>query len=308
MEKGEGPKYAQAWEIAGYPTLLFLDPNGDVIHRSMGSRPAEDFIDLGNAANDPDRQITTMTSRFEKGERQPEFLKKYVAAMTSAGLKGFEEVTSMYLESQKDWTTTENIQFIFDYSEASIDSKLFQHSLDNKEAYIAVVGKDRYDQKLAYASDLDRSKAGIARGDVDKLKVHFAKYYDQKMADNMAMRSYFNELMYTEDPVQQEKFKAEIQLFLAAEPDLPWNFYNAAAWQIYEISDDADLLKEAAQWTDISMEKNRNAHNTDTQAAIQFKLGNKDLARQYAEESIKLAKETGVDFSATEALLEKIGQ
>jgi len=306
MEKGEGPEYAQAWEIAGYPTLLFLDANGDVIHRSMGSRPAEDFVDLGYAANDPDRQITTMTRRFEAGEQAPDFLKKYVAAMTSAGLKGFEKVTAMYLEKQDDWTTADNIQFIFDYSEASTDSKLFQYTLDNKAEFLEVVGRKKYDQKLAYASDLDRSKAGIARDDVDKLKVHFAKYYDQEMADNMAMCSYFNQLMYTEDAVEQEKFKAEIQLFLAAKPDLPWNFYNAAAWQIYEISDDIDLLRKASEWTDISMDKNRNAHNTDTQAAIQLKLGKKDIARKYAIESIELARQSGVDYSATEALLEKI--
>ena len=306
MEKGNGPKLAKTWKITGYPTLIFIDKNGAVIHRSMGSRPAEDFVDLGHAANDPERQITTMTKRFEAGERSANFLFKYTDAMTSAGLKGFEEVAQLYMNTQSDWSTEQNMNFLFDYADATMESKLFKYTLDHREAFEALVGQDKFDQKLSYAADKDRSKNGIARDDTDGLKVHYSKYYDAITAENKAMVSYFNQLMYSPDPVKQEKFKAEIQLFLAGKPDLGWSFYNSAAWQVFEITTDQNLLKMASKWTDLSINDTKTSFNTDTQAHILYKLGALKEARRYALASIEIAKEEGADYSATEALLEKI--
>ena len=306
MEKGEGPQLAKAWKITGYPTLIFIDKNGEVIHRSMGSRPAEDFVDLGQAANDPERQITTMTKRFEAGERGEDFLWKYTDAMTSAGLKGFGEVAQLYMDTQSDWTTEKNMQFLFDYSDATIDSKLFKYTLKHQEAFEKLVGKEKFEQKLNYAADIDRSKRGIARDDKEGLKVHFEKYYDSDTASKKAMITYFNQLMYNQDPVEQERFKAEIQLFLAGKPDLGWSFYNSVAWQVFEITTDRDLLKKAAEWTDISIKDTKNSFNTDTQAHIQYKLGNIEEAKEYALSSIALAKEEAVDYSATQELLSKL--
>jgi len=306
MERGEGIELAKKYEVVAYPTLLFIDGNGDLMHLSTGSRPADDFLDLGKAANDPNRQFTTMKKRFDKGERSDEFLKSYTDALTSAGMKNFNEVAQLYMDSQKDWTTEENMKFLFDYSEASLDSKLFNYTLEHKEAFIALVGEDKFNQKLNYAADFDRGKSGITREDVDGLKVHYGKYFSTEIAENMAMKSYFNQLMYTPNPVEQEKFKAEIQLFLASKPDVGSNFYNAVAWQIYEISNDKGLLSKAAAWAQLSIDGSRTSFNTDTMAALQYKLGNTNKARAFAIESIDLAKKEGNDYSATEDLLKNI--
>jgi len=226
--------------------------------------------------------------------------------MTSAGLKGFEEVAQLYMDTQSDWTTEENMKFLFDYSDATMDSKLFKYTMDHKDAFISLVGQEKFDQKLNYAADIDRSKSGIAREDVDNLKIHYGKYYDTKTANNKAMMSYFNQLMYSPDLVEQEKFKSEIQLFLADRPDLGWSFYNSVAWQVFEITTDQDLLKKASEWTDISINDEKNSYNTDTQANILYKLGNKKEARRYALASIELAKEEGADYTATQDLLDLI--
>lgn len=50
MERGEGPAFARRFRVAAYPTLLFLDGNENVVLRSMGSKPAQEFLDLGKQA------------------------------------------------------------------------------------------------------------------------------------------------------------------------------------------------------------------------------------------------------------------
>ena len=50
MEKGEGVELSRRYSVMAYPTLLFLDGNGDVKSRTMGGKQASDFIALGQKA------------------------------------------------------------------------------------------------------------------------------------------------------------------------------------------------------------------------------------------------------------------
>jgi thiol:disulfide interchange protein len=50
MERGEGPGLARKFRIRGYPTLLFLDAQGNIAHQKLGALPADQFLDLGKAA------------------------------------------------------------------------------------------------------------------------------------------------------------------------------------------------------------------------------------------------------------------
>ncbi len=50
MEKGEGPKIAQNYKVTAYPTLLFIDGEGNVKHRVLGAQSVEDLIGAGKTA------------------------------------------------------------------------------------------------------------------------------------------------------------------------------------------------------------------------------------------------------------------
>jgi len=46
-EQAEGAELAQKFEVMAYPTLIFLDKNGNVIQKSPGFRSSGDLIKLG---------------------------------------------------------------------------------------------------------------------------------------------------------------------------------------------------------------------------------------------------------------------
>lgn len=46
-EKGEGIDLARKYKIRGYPTLIFVDVNGNVIDKTAGYRNPNQFIELG---------------------------------------------------------------------------------------------------------------------------------------------------------------------------------------------------------------------------------------------------------------------
>ena len=52
-ERGEGIGLANQYQIGAYPTMLFLDYNGQVVHKMTGYRPSEPFLDESMAVADP---------------------------------------------------------------------------------------------------------------------------------------------------------------------------------------------------------------------------------------------------------------
>ncbi|MDR6403913.1 MULTISPECIES: thioredoxin fold domain-containing protein [Chryseobacterium] len=75
MEKGEGIAIAKKYKINRYPTYLFLDGDGNVVHTANSYLEEKDFIQFGKDAQDPSKRIAALKKRFEKGEKDPEFLK-----------------------------------------------------------------------------------------------------------------------------------------------------------------------------------------------------------------------------------------
>ena len=51
MEKGEGPTLARKYRVMAYPTLLYVKGNGDVAHRALGAKGADDFLKVGKDAS-----------------------------------------------------------------------------------------------------------------------------------------------------------------------------------------------------------------------------------------------------------------
>jgi thiol-disulfide isomerase/thioredoxin len=43
-EKGEGIELAKQYKVGSYPTYLFVNPDGTLVYRSVGSMPAEKFL------------------------------------------------------------------------------------------------------------------------------------------------------------------------------------------------------------------------------------------------------------------------
>ena len=58
MEKGEGPALAQEYSVRAYPTFLFVDSEGQLVHRTLGYQEASMFIQNAKAALDPERRMS----------------------------------------------------------------------------------------------------------------------------------------------------------------------------------------------------------------------------------------------------------
>ncbi len=67
-EKGEGVDFAKKFKIAGYPTIMFLDGDGNEIDRIYGYVPAKDFMEM---MSDYNKGVNTYTYLQKALETDP---------------------------------------------------------------------------------------------------------------------------------------------------------------------------------------------------------------------------------------------
>ena len=302
MEKGEGIDFAKKYQVRAYPTLVYFNPQGEMVHKSVGAYPAKVLLQHASNALNPETQVYTLQRRFEKGEKSNVFLTKYIEALSGA-YEDFSKPANLYLaQLGKDkWATAEGWEFISKYVQKSsaeafgyvmANQAKFEQLAPKKEMvknYIAQVwegdmralARSRDTQKLA-AFKKKLKKAFGKDADKHIAKAEFWFYAGNKEKSLQYACKYFDN--YCDDFME----------------------FNEIAWGYYEGTNDPQKLKKALAWAEKSVELSKNFFNTDTQAHLLFKLKRYKEAKKVAEESIELAKKTKQNAKETKALLEKI--
>ncbi len=300
MEKGEGIQLARDYNVMVYPTLLFIAPNGEIVHRSAGFHTTEQFLELGAIANDPSKRMSALDNRYKKGDRDPEFLLNYAIAKFQAMDGSHEGIAEEYLATQDDWGTEDHMKMIFNFA-SSPDSKLFQYILDNKQAFYDMAGERQVTQKIQNMiySQIQDSADETALEQVDRL---YKKIYPEKAA---RLSSAFRLTYYRQAGDRENYAKSAIDHYKKF-PSKDWEELNETAWTFYRVVEDKKQLKKALKWARKSAKINNQFINNDTIAALYFKLGKKRKAKKYAEKAIALGQANGENTADTEKLLEDI--
>ncbi|MEQ8704088.1 MAG: thioredoxin domain-containing protein [Phaeodactylibacter sp.] len=302
MEKGEGVGLARKYNVRAYPTLLFVNASGELVHRAVGYQDAEAFVQLGREAQDPSRQLVTMERKFEAGERDPAFLKNYAMAAAGAMAANANEVASAYLSAQKDWTGETEMQLVFQAA-TQLDDPYFQEITKRREAYETLFSKQYVSSKLQRAI-LQSLSAEEGEGQMmEKAEAQFRKAFPDNPGPvfaNFKMNYY-----RINDPIAYPQAAVD---YLRDYPSEDANELNSIAWSFYEGVDDQKMLNEALKWAKRSVEIEPSFYNNDTLAALHYKLGQKKEAKAAAKKAIELAKAGGEDYTETQELLKKIEQ
>jgi len=303
MERGEGPKLAANYAVSAYPTYLFVSPNGDLLHKGLGYLQAPDFLRLGQAAVDPKRQSAKLTARFAGGERSPELLRSYAIVSYDNNDRKYVMLAAKYLETQEDWETLDNMEFLMKYAD-NFDDRPMQYLLKNREKFNTNFSKETVDKHIKRAINkklYGGSGKPLTLEDVDAT---YRRTFPEE-ADQLSTEFRIN---YYDRAKDLKKFTETVELYMEKYGSSSWQELNAYAWTYYEQVDDKNKLEKALGWALTSVSMESNFYNTDTVAALYYKLNDQDNARKYAKKAIKHAQEAGEDPAATEDLLNKINQ
>ena len=304
MEVGEGLELAKTYEVRAYPTILFIDGSGKAMHRMVGTKPAEAFLEVGHIALDPDKRLAGMERRLDAGERDPAFIAEVITAFEESMHPRSAEVADLYLESQTDWTTPENVRLVVENTQKT-DSKRFKFLLENRAAVEKEYGTNGYIQILAQVILQEAFPNMQTEGLPSNEKI--AEAMKAKLPAALAAQtSLLVEMVLYKEQKDMKNYAPKAVEYFKKYPSEDYNQLNEEAWAFYESVEDAAMLKEAVKWAEKSVQLRNLYFNNDTLASLYYKTGDQKKAQKTAEKAIELAKGDGEDYAATQELLEKI--
>lgn len=302
MESGEGPALSQQYGVHAFPTLLFINSSGVVIHRGLGYHEPDDLLALARQALDANNNMFALKKQYEKGVRDPEFLYQLALQLYHAQEDGYPIIAEEYLNTQQDWNTRRNLELIYKTSDAR-GTKMFNYFLRNKELFENAFGSTVVNEKIQYLvqKELDDSQR---TGDQTQLKTMLELLYPGR-SEEMLERMNMSILAQNED--YEAYAKACINFYKKYKAE-NWEELNEVAWLFYETIDDRSQLKRAINWAKQSITMDANYFNLDTLALLYHKLGKKTKAIRWAKKAIELAHQQGEDCSSTESWLKNLEQ
>ena len=125
MERGEGLAFRKSYPISAFPTLYFIAPDGELIQSSKGApRSPEALISVADKAYRSYDPSGPFMKKYEEGDRSYATYFGLVEGLNRIGQNSLKYANE-YLRSQQDFSTDENLDFIF-VSLTQLDSRIFK--------------------------------------------------------------------------------------------------------------------------------------------------------------------------------------
>ena len=303
METEAGMPLTAKYNVRVFPTLLWLDADGNMQYRRVGASDAKVFMANGKTALDPENSWATLNKEFIASEHSAESLNNYIIDSFNAiydknvGLDtkaGFDlkAAVEAYYSTKKleQLINTEDMKLIISMVKSSSNSK-FLFVLKNKEKFYAVSKKMDVDRFLE--DIMGKELEEIARkGDPDAL---YAKKKELIALDKVVGAKVIS---FTEvnrlygNPDRLKYYKA------LANYSIKYEFENSenlgkCAMMLAETEEDLnrELMDKALIMVKRLIELNANYLNIDTYACLLNKAGLKEEAIVQAKKAIELAPE-----------------
>ena len=305
MEKGEGPSIASKYGIRAYPTLLWLDGEGNVVHKVVGGLDPDGLIQNGRKAIDPTPGILTgMRKQYDEGNRDIKFLSEYLNTLYAANQKPGEIFTEYIRKlSAKDLTDNQHVKTIFNHTD-DLRSPGMEIIKKDKNRFMQVMSAPVYYARMneiaakAVSDAPAKNDKTLFDGAMELLKSTKAPDHDEKTV-KLSMDYYFA----MSDWANYDKY-ATLYIKKYATGNLP--VINDIAWNYFLNILNPGQLQKATKWAyDVVNKDNKYTYNL-TYAYLLYKQNNFSEALKACDYAIIRAKEENINSLSAEALRENI--
>lgn len=301
------------YQVNLYPTYLFFNPQGELVHRMNGATfNAGEFIAKAKNALNPATQLLTLKEQFRKGSKEPNFLLTLTKVAQQANDFKFVPIAAnAYLSTQDNLLTNENLKLIIPATTKSTDvgfKILRTHSAEvdavegkgkSAEKVITVVYDEAVLPHIATGAGKNDFGGGMAMyyGEIrksvnwDSIKVILeTKYPDLSDAVLAAAKPFYYQWLG-----DWTKLSASVNDYLSSPyaDNLSNDHLNAYAMNIFHSSDNQQNIESALDWSKktLSGENQKNISYLYTYSNLLYKLGKKEQAVSTMQEAITLAGE-----------------
>ena len=287
MESPEGRIIAKKYNVMVYPTLLFLNANGELEHMGVGAGDATLILELGKKALDTEKNLKAMKSRIQKGDKSIEAITNYLISYYGAPDKQ-QLINECYKGLKPAQRMSTEWWYLFKDFDNKLNTPQFKYFSDNKTAYEKKIGKKEVDakfEKLFYTYRRDSVQLQSLRKLDERLFLKLQKSL-------LFQSAYSKSLSNKTDSISWRNFIKEARDYFSFDEIDPRE-YNIISWYIYQnynTFSDINALKEAKKWSAKSLLANPdNESFNDCHAHIAFDLGNVEEAIKHQKIAVEKA-------------------
>ena len=157
MESKNGRTFDSKYPVSSYPTMFFLNGDGEVVKKVKGGKKAEQLISMAQMVLKSYDTSGKFKEKYDTGDRSYEVVYNYVDALNKAS-KPSLRISNLYLKSNPDITEEQKLKFYF-VATVDADSKIFDEMVANKAEIIKLVTEDDYNNKVKTACTNTLKKA-----------------------------------------------------------------------------------------------------------------------------------------------------
>ncbi|NUO03176.1 MAG: thioredoxin family protein [Saprospiraceae bacterium] len=294
MEQGEGLEFRKTYPVAAFPTLFYIDAQGKVVQQVRGAQDVNGFIDLGKKVMAKADRSGEYAAEYDKGNRDPELVLKYVQALNKAG-KPSLQISNEYIRGQKDLTTPQNLNFILEAAVVA-DSKVFDLLVEHRAKIAKLNSEEAVKSRIYQACEATVLKAIEFRNRelLEEAKSKMKKNYAEKSAAFVAKA----EMDYSLQAGEVKEYLAAVKAYTGQAPgNQPAELAKVAITISNSFHSDEKAMKQAEGYAKEAAEAGGNYEHYFTYANILARNGKKEEAIKAAEKSLELAKTKGVGAS-----------
>src|ERR1051325_3767991 len=138
MEKGEGVGLAKKYDVQCYPTFLFIDGSGQLIHRASGSMEAKAFVQLGANAMNPAKQFSEAKKKYNSGTTaSADETADYILMRGRTCLSAKDEMAKYFpTQSDADLLNERNWNILREnFMNINVESREFQYVINHRSEF-----------------------------------------------------------------------------------------------------------------------------------------------------------------------------
>ena len=284
------------YNIRAYPTFLYFNPDGQLVHRTEGStRNAAEFISYTKDARNPDRQYYAMIEKFRSGSRDTVMM-EFLITLAVQNENGYlaDSVIRAWLPLIKNVYTIDRLQMIAQIAiePGSPEFDLFYHNGEK----IDPLFKPGYAENIVMNAVIQHNQSIMtafnnpaSAPDWNKIYTEISSQYGAALA---------HQIVNSVKPVYYKRNKnwdlyiSNLLPYLKEyESKLDPIDLNNGAWDIFQYSSRTDDLNYALSLSERSVDSQKNNPAfIDTYANLLYKLGRKTEAIAKETEALNLTE------------------
>lgn len=298
------------YNVKAYPTYLFFNSNGELVHRELGASDDAKFILKGKNALNQQTQFYTQVKKYDSGYRDAKFLKN-LALLSLPTLE--ESVTAQfakeYISLLPNLDNPEDLKFINETTNNVSDTG-FTIMLNHLSKFESAIGKNELEAHL-------------------KMLITNAEFLNNADFESWTTKSWnkFSKMLINKYPLFGEEVLLNIQTngfqrsnkWLAYSESIDTylhrhslspNQLNEYAWTVFKKCSDKKILKKALGWSKNSFinQPKIEPGYIDTYANLLYKIGRRKGALDWEMKAQKIAMGQRLEKNWGQEVIDKMNK